>query len=448
MARKATWCFTIESAIHEPTGENGVPVQYNSSFCTLVVGPIESPDSNTDYPHQHGYIQCLAGAVLTKGQAASLLKEANCYKEDMYLHELETTRAKYHSYCFKNNSACFTSAERAIKRAMESIENDQGLKITSKRLKHKLATSEGPSFVAKNKQVIDVVLSTPDLKDNGKHLNEEVDVEENLIAYTNALTEFRKIIKATVKKNGIVTTHPAFNNASRKDQARAILCLAVLPQLVFRARITDGLPGLWFHGRPHCGKSYLFSQIPCYKKVPTDAEGVSRFKLEGEQSAWLLDDVDSGWLLKPSNSKTLKALAIGEREMVKTMGDTQEVRGFVVLTSNCVPDHLSPLGPTPENVNRENAEKDHEFNCNAWKRRLVSLYFDEPVEYQPVYVDFDVTSLDMVARKAFENAYEHLESNALKSLFAKYYNHICGQWTEKDLNCINNLMKKLSGENE
>jgi len=404
------------------------------------------PDNNSDYPHQHGYLACPTGFVLTKGQAISILASIGAYQDGMYVHELETTREKYHIYCFKLTNGTHSSAERKIKRAIESISQHDGLKVTAKRLKTELVSTEGASFVARNKQVIDVIIATPDAMASTRNLQETVDVEQNMASYMKAIVNFNTLVEAAIRKHGIVTTHPAFVDADRDDQLHAILCIALLPQLINRARITDGIPGLWFHGRPHCGKSYLFSQVPNYKKVPTDAEGVSRFRLECDQSGYLIDDVDAGWLFKPSNSKTVKALAIGEREQVKIMGDTQEVRGFVVITSNCMPDHLSPLGPTAEGIDRESAEKDHSFNCNAWKRRLVSLYFDEPTDYDPVYIDFDVNALDIVARRAFELGYTKLKSPKLIKLFKKYYDHINNQWTDEQTMLYDKVFEKMSSE--
>jgi hypothetical protein len=443
MSKRAVWCFTVKSGLHDATPEVGIQVPWASKEYTVVIGPVELPDNNSDYPHQHGYVACPPATSLTKGQAIAILQSIGAYEDGMYVKELDTTRSKYHIYCFKITNGTHSSAERKIKRACDNIAQDTGLKVTAKRLKTELVSTEGAAFVARNKQVIDVFIQTPDARSTRRKMPETVDVEENIKSYMAAIVNFNKIVGDAIRRNGIVTTHPAFVDASREDQLNAILCISLLPQLVDRARITDNIPGLWFHGHPHCGKSYLFSQVPNYKKVPTDAEGVSRFRLECDQSGFLIDDVDSGWLFKPSNSKTVKALAIGERETVKTLGDTQEVRGFVVITSNCMPDHLSPLGPTAEGIDRERAEKDHSFNCNAWKRRLVSLYFDEPVSYDPVYIDFDVTSLDIVARKGFELSYQKLESPPLKKLFTKYYDFIHDQWTDDEIELYNKVFDTL-----
>ena len=434
MSRKSMWCFTyVVDADEHPSCKDGIDVQWHSKTYKVVIGPVEQPDSNNDYPHQHGYIQCPVSTALTKGQAMAILESIKLYKGGMYLHELESTKAKYHAYCFKSLGAANNNAERAIKRAYEHIEENDGVKVTKKRLVTQLAKSEGATFVARNKQIIDVTLATPEIYADSKTVDESIDVKENMKNYFTCLGNFHKIITDAVNKNGIVTTCKLFDDCPREDQVNAILAIALLPTLVRRKRITDGIPALWFHGLPNCGKSYLFSQIPNYKKIATDAEGVGRFRMEGEQTAYLIDDVDAGWIFKPANSKTMKALAIGERDVIKTFGDTQEVRGFCVLTSNCVPDHLCPCPPVPEGTDADMFQKGHQYNCNAWKRRIVSLFFDETCDVDPIFVDFEMLSLDLVARKVFETAYEAIVSPVLKNAFTVYYDHVKRQWKDDDV---------------
>jgi hypothetical protein len=438
----------VDGCSHPVTTKDGIEVNYHSKTYKLVVGPIEQPDSNNDYPHQHGYIQCPVSTALTKGQAGSLLETVNLFKDGMYLHELETTKAKYHSYCFKSEGAANNNAERAIKRAYEHIEGTDGVKVTKKRLTTQLAKSEGAAFVARNKQIIDVTLATPEIYKDIKTVEESVDAKENMRNYMKCIANFKEIITKAVTKHGIVTTHKLFQDCSREDQVNAIIAIALLPAIVRRKRITDGLPALWFHGLPNCGKSYLFSQIPNYKKIATDAEGVGRFRMEGDQTAYLIDDVDAGWIFKSSNSKTMKALAIGERDVIKTFGDTQEVRGFCVLTSNCVPDHLCPCPPIPEGGDVELLQKSHEYNCNAWKRRIVSLFFDETVDYESIFVDFEMLSLDIIARKAFEIACRSIVSPVLKSAFDVYYKHVQSVWTEDDETMYTDVFDSIENAEE
>lgn len=443
MSRKAVWCFTVRAGVREATSQEGVTVMKGKNAIRLVLGPIEDPDESTNFKHQHGYIHCPSNLALTKGQAREVLKLANCYEEDMYLHELTTNRSKYHSYCFKSESSLNNAPERAIKRAIDSIEKDQGTKLTSKKLKTQLCKQEGPSFVARNKQVIDLVMATPEIRTNKKIIAIETDKVENMKNFMEAIARFRNIIETAVNGHGIVTSCPALDNTSREQQIDAIVCIALLPTIAQRLRVTDKIPGLWFHGRAHCGKSFLFNQLPNYKKIATDADGVSRYRLDGDQTAFLMDDVDAGWLFSSKNSKTLKALSIGETETIKTFGDTLEVRGFVVFTSNHEPDYLRPFCPSGKDVEEDKAkEQDHQFNSSAWKRRIISLFFDSPVDFDGCFIDFEMTSLDIVSRKAFEVAYEKIKDHEeLGKLFARYYEHSTSLWTDEDIELYNTVFE-------
>lgn len=441
MSKKATWCFTVRSGIHDPTPEEGESIQYNSKVYHVVLGPVEQPDSNVDYPHQHGYVKCPAAVSLTKGQAIAILKLFGAYEEGNYVHELESTRGKYHSYCFKSLSSAKSSVERAIKRGMEAIESSN-LKVTSKRLKEVLSQSEGAMFVTKNKGCIDTMMGTPEVFNPRKLIiNETVDSMTNLKNFQMAIQVFRRAVKKALE-NGFVTTHPAFNDCSRKDQVNSIVIIALLPAVCQRKRVTDKIPGLFLWGNPHCGKSFLFSQMPCYKKVSTDAEGVSRYRLEGEQGAFLIDDVDADWLFRPTNQKTLKALSIGETEQVKTFGETAAVRGFVVMTSNVTPDFLRD-GPTlPEDVLPEDKmrlENEFRINANAWKRRMVSVHFTEPIEEEANFIDFDCIDLDALSKTVICEMCSSLESEKLKELFAVYHSNISQSITNEQQELVSLL---------
>lgn len=424
MSRRSVWCFTLLAGKHSETGEKGIPVVYNSKTYTFILGPVEKPDSNSDYDHQHGYIQCPRSVALTKGQAISILKSLGAYTEDHYVHELEKTKAAYHSYCFKSIFNAFSSSERRIKRAIDEIHSVDNAKLNCKRLKLKLMKTEGSDFVVKNNALIALTLAHPEAQDNDKYIHVEVDEKENVKNFMQVVENFKVVVDDAIHESGIETTHRSFNDATKKDQLNAIVCIALLPMMAMRVRVTDQLPALWFYGKQECGKSFLFSQIPNYKRVATDAEGVSRFKLGGDQTAFFLDDVDKGWLFKMSNSATLKTLAIGEKAVVKTHGDTMDVRGFVVITSNHQPDYLGAMGDIPEGADAEQFAKDHEFNCGAWKRRVVALAFTEKVDLESIYVDYEMCSLDNVAKAKFVDAYNLLESPALKDLFKVYFNHV------------------------
>lgn len=442
MARKAVWCFTIAAGKCVSTPHDGVSVEFNGKNYRFVLGTEEEPDNSTNYRHQHGFIQCSSGNTLKKGQAISILRFLKCYEEGNYVHELDSTKAKYLSYCFKSETNMFSSAERAIKRGIDSVAS-KGLKLTPKRLKAELVHLEGASFVAKNKQVIDVTLGTPEvLIDRSRVVEEELNSESNCKTFWESIQAFRYLVTRALF-NGLETTHKAFEDSNRKEQAKSIVIIALLPMVVNRKRITDKIPGLFFWGNPHCGKSFMFSQLPCWKKVSTDAEGVSRFKLEGVQSGFLVDDVDSGWLFKSSNQKTLKALSIGEAEVVKTFGETVNVRGFVAITSNSIPDFLRDEPELPPDVaesERASHVERHKINCLAWKRRMLAVKFTEPVETDGVFIDFEDRNLDKVAAHLIVAYGTTLKHEPLKELFKPYVEHLDANLSDEDTEFCRNAI--------
>lgn len=438
--RKAVWCFTHVGGDAEPTSQDGKVVQYGSSHYRVIVGPVEQPDGTVDYPHQHGYIKCQQSRSLTKGQAILLLKQIGMYQDNMYVKELQSTRERYHEYCFKENSGMYSSAERSIKRAWDDIEEADGIKVTAKRLKAKLAKNEGVSFVSKNKQVIETFLATPEIRDSGRKVPVHINPYANMVSFAKIVTMFKKVVGDAIYQEGIVTTHPAYKDSERKDQINAVICTAILPMLVDRMEVTDNIPALWLWGLPHCGKSFLFSQMVNYKKIACDAGGVSRYRLEGDQSGIFIDDVDPGFIFKIENSKTLKALTLGEREVVKINGDTQEVRCFVVLTSNSKPDFLQPY--VKKDDDPVDAERAYTYNCNAWKRRFVCIFFENEVEPAEDYVNFDYVQLKLVARRTFEHCFEAIVHEPLRKLFQPYYDHIRDMWTDEEIAVYGTMEEK------
>ena len=187
----------------------------------------------------------------------------------------------------------------------------------------------------------------------------------------------------------------------------------------------------------------------CFFFLPrptTSGFGVSRFKLEGDQSAFFLNDIDSGWLFKPTNQKTLKALANGEQETIKTHGDTVAIRGFVVLTSNNQPDYFDSRPTFPEDADEKKKEtitKGHLQNCNSWKRRLITLEFTEPVDFDSIYVDFEDSNLEVVARQTIVMCHAKIQSETLRALFKVYVDAIQDNWEDDELELYREVFNDL-----
>ena len=442
MSKKAVWCFTIPSGLHDATTPSGKTVPWASKEYTVFIGPMELANDKCYYLHQNGYILCPRATTITKGQAIGILRSICAYQDGVQVKELETTRSNYHNACFKITP---------VKRPMDTADKE----VADKRPR-----MEPQEEVVHNNQVVpvenvpeeitiedeeEVIEDDESIIESDKPIIEDdksKKVKDYMKNYTRVLVKFRSVVKNAIAKHGIVTTHPAFEDADQEDQSNAILCIALLPQLVDRARITDGIPGLWFHGRPHCGKSYLFSRVQNYKKIKSNGM-CTRFKLKDEQAAFLIRGGRPGWLFKPANHRYIKDLVIGHRAYLCH----DDVKGFIVVASRALPDYLSPLGPTDEGIDRLGAKKDHKIYRQMWKRRFLSLYFDDYVEFDPICVDYNVEELDIVARGAFQHAYSKLKSPLLQKLFKQYYDHNCAQWTDKDVELYENVFGKINSIN-
>lgn len=414
--RKAYWCFTYEPGHKtvEHTSTCGKDFEYNNTKVNYGLGPIEQKDERNCYPHHHGWISCMPGETITKGKCIKILKELELYNEGQYVHERSATKDAYVKYCFKTSSERF-EPEVVIDKAIKSI-REMGEKPTKNNLVSKLAVTEGAVFVTKHKQLIDSFMSIPVLCQKKKRtVDESVDLLQNVANFYQATGNFIQIVTDNVNKNGIDTTHKAFEDSSRQDQVKAILINTLLPICVSRKKITDGLPALWLYGQAYTGKSFMYTQIPNYKHIATDAAGVSRYKLNGEQSGFLLDDIDQDFITNDSNASLVKKLAIGETTSIKVFGDVADVRGFLVVTSNHKPGYLTKK-------NEDEDDQAFEWNKAAFRRRFIALKFTEKIDFDALYVDFSSSYIDVFASQYITQIYEELESKKLKKLYEPYVN--------------------------
>lgn len=194
------------------------------------------------------------------------------------------------------------------------------------------------------------------------------------------------------------------------------MCLISLPYLCDRWEGGDGLPGLFLYGEPCTGKSHLFKSAPCYAKVAQDAAGVSRYKKVRAQSAYLLDDIKASFLDDNINSGTLRQLILGDSVTVKIMGDTMDVQGWVVATSNEKPAYLDSENG-PEGITN------WAMQCRAWRRRFVSIQLTATVDLDPIPVNWHHASSKEAALAVFMMCEDRLPEN-LKNKLKPYKKHI------------------------
>lgn len=419
MSRKAVWCFTVAaSEALTPTSPEGIGFDFQGHPYRIWLGPPEDPD-DVNFVHCHGGISAPPGTVMTRSRAREILRLYGIpIRDDDYLSELSTSKAQYIRYCYKSLETFTSKPDIAIKRGVDAI-RASGETITGKRLKTWLSHTYGPSFTSRNSSTINAYLNEPTLVAAELVVDEEVVPEENAREFVKSVNCFKEVLRQSLEF-GVKSDHKDFANLDPEDYVCVITMLILLPIISLRKRLLDNLPGLFFYGIAGSGKSYLFNQLPCYKKVPKDSAGVSRYRLDGEQSAYLFDDVENDWLRRPDNQGLIKEGLLGGTITVKTMGDTQTNQAFFVFTSNEIPCFLTP----PEGY--YGLDSVNEINhLQAWRRRVISVHFAKVSDFPPVKVDFAHGSVRKIAREMFCREFGKLRSEAVSDLFQPYYDNVC-----------------------
>jgi hypothetical protein len=288
--------------------------------------------------------------------------------------------------------------------------------VTAKRVRTHLTNTAGAYFTQKNKTTTELMLQEVHLYQPSKKVPFQVEPDYNRQMAFRSFVVMNRLILNAIREHGYDSSHKDLCGLEPAEITNVIMCLITLPYLCDRWEGGDGLPGLFFYGEPCTGKSHLFKSAPCYAKVAQDAAGVSRYKKTGAQSAYLLDDIKSSFLDDNINSGTLRQLILGDSVTVKIMGDTQDVLGWVVATSNEDPAYLHP-----ENVPTD--VKNWEIQCAAWRRRFVSVHFTAPVDLDPVVVNWHHASAKEAAIAAYKAAEDQVPE-AVKEKLKAYTEHI------------------------
>jgi hypothetical protein len=230
-----------------------------------------------------------------------------------------------------------------------------------------------------------------------------------------------RILHNALEANGVICTHAALAGAESRETVNLAMCLITLPYFCERWEGGDGLPGLMLWGEACTGKSHLFKSAPVYAKVAQDAQGVSRYKRTGVQRAYLLDDIKASFLNENTNMGTLRQLLLGDTVTVKVMGDTQDIQGWVVATSNEEPSYLSDTPPADVT--------NWTVQCKAWKRRFITVHMTEPLDIDPVPVNWHHASAREAAIACFMASVDQVPPLA-KTPLSVYKEHIVNQLAE------------------
>ena len=395
------WAITVPVADRDidPTDQNGKQFTYNGKKWEVIVGLTEDLAGDA---HRHCGIRCLDYAV-----SKSAARDAFAFitgldtetLEKNYFKKVEMSWARYRNYCFKGNyttvdAAVYMARDRAIK---------AGKPVHKSILERDLVEEYGlDQYNKKYKAALDTMLKVAGQVDPRGNVNEMIDVEQNAENFYKSFRIFQCQIKKCLLRNNVKTewkeSEGLFHNLSLDEKAMFIEYLALMPICLKRRFImADKLPSLYLYGKRNTGKSSFFDGGVFLKKFPMDASGVSRFSLSTTNSGILFDDIAEDFMDKSDVSSTIKQMSLGNSTMVKTFGDTANVSGFIVVTSNFDPEFYQELPPSqrravdPALPVRPLEDADLQAwkeNCGAWRRRFICMKFADFVDVDPVEVNW------------------------------------------------------------
>jgi hypothetical protein len=387
-----------------------------------------------DYPHRHCMIvRQIHG--MTRGQAkrsvAEFLPNVNteeCFKFVKNIHS-------YVKYMFKLVDPLKTSVEKKLEKTIESLQTKR-IAITGKTMKTAVVDMHGPQFYARNKSTVDVMLSQPELFDGSTVVPFETNPTENYANVVKVFAIFNRVVIRAIRQNGYICTAKGYENLIALDMGNFVSALVALPFMRARWEGVDCLPSVYFYGTSGSGKSYLFQNAPFYKKVASDAQGVGRFRLDGDQRAYLLDDVTSAFFEDKYNLSTLRQMTLGGDSEVKIQGDTQKVRGWIVATSNETPDWLE------DKPKKEKDSKNWKKNCDAWKKQFVHIKMSNMLDLDPVVVNWSHGSAIDAVKRMYVN-FEDALPDSLKKKLKKYTDHIMMNMEDDWNNGMNTVLVRV-----
>ncbi len=432
-----TWRTEPEDQIVdlEPTGGDGVRVCTGNHNYLVVVGPKESTDENCPYDHQHMLVHCDTAAISkTKVKEAlveySGLAPATIEKHICYISECRDKKA-YKKYMFKSveeKTSC--RDDNIVKKAINDLKID-GVVPTSTGIKRKLIEENGANaFNKRFKMIAETYLAETDVIDCRGKPKIIFDPDSNRTNFVTQLMMYYTLLHQTE----VSTTCKPFEGVGDDMLKDIVFLLSLLPY--FTNRVIggdDNLPSLYLYGVQCAGKSSMFNNCRYFKKVPTDSSGVSRFRIDKMHTSLLLDDVENDFINQKENSSTLKQLTLGGNAEIKVMGNTQNIKAFVIITSNETPSFLEPTDYIDVH-NKTKDERNKDIVNRSWMRRFICCNFVDTCPYDADSINYDDLILRDMAAHMFrdryvmmlqrENEYEVKDLNvqAVLKKFEVYYN--------------------------
>ena len=438
------WAVTwkADTDILAVSTRDGVGLSSGGYDFVVFVGPKESPDAECSSDHQHVLVHCSSSAI-SKKKAKEVLVEYSSLATEVieekviYISKIWSTVTNYMIYIYKmsGNSVSATHKDDDIVKSIITDLKEDGVVPTHQGIKRKLIDDFGANaFNKRFGKIAETYLAETDVIDsrgNPKVVMAKVDNRTNFLIQ---MLYFYMLLMCTT----VSTSCKPFGHIPGHILRDITFLMSLLPYFTKRVLGTcDNLPGLYLFGMQGAGKSSMFNNCRYIKKVPTDSAGVSRYRLDKMHTCILLDDIEADHINQRDNSSTLKQLTLGNDTEVKTMGSTQSIKSWVVITSNSKPTYLSDvtfgddLNKTVEEVNSDIVKK-------SWRRRFISIEFTKPCPYDSLPIAYDDLMLRDMAAQMFRNKYikmmsdlPDIYSHILKP-FEIYYNIAVDDYASED----------------
>lgn len=447
------WAITWNSSKHEliSTSRNGLRVSSGGYDYMLYVGPKESPDAECTSDHQHVMVHCETANISKKKAREALVAysalDSEVVQENIsYISKIYSTKSKYILYCYKGLNESTSHADDDIVKDTITDIKEAGTIPTLSSVKRKLIDVHGANaFNKRFCKIAETYISETDVIDTRGNPKVDIDTEENMINFICQLLYYYIIIKQT----NVTTLCKGFANMSEPLLKDCVYLLSLLPYFTKRVMgINDNLPSLFLYGIQNAGKSTMFNNCRYVKKIPTDSLGVSRYRMDKMHTAILLDDITNNIIDSKENASTLKQLTLGNDVEIKVHGSTQNIKAFVIITSNEKPAFSIPI--TYADEENKTIDEINTFICNqSWMRRFLLCEFVKQCPFDMLSINYDDLKLRDIAAQMFRNKYTkimseyELESEIVKSKFELYYNVALEDYaSEKIDDVFDNLMDK------
>lgn len=396
--RSRNFCITLTEGhtdglsnleqISETRDPDFATFRFNNKDFQVFIGPVEDADDKCKTSHRHVGIRCLQQSMTKTAASEAMEAFLGLCKgtlHESYCRPLDSNWATYIAYARKSLYA--DRYDEDIKNAAEKIRKIGG-HINRANMKRKLVEQHGLTYFNKRlKANLDTFLDTDGQIDPRGQMETPVDPDKNAKTFMETFTIFQLAVAKGILRNGCFCFWRENQYAKyfeAEDLQLMIEFLALAPTALKRSsEHVDTLPGLFLFGLRNTGKSTFFVSNPFFKKVPTDAEGVSRYKLEAGQSALLLDDVNPNMFMGGRDGPTLKQVTLGAPTSVKLHGSTGEISAWLVCTSNYPPPFMRSEPPTGTD---EQIAKQWSAECEAWKRRFILLCLGDHIDKDPIIV--------------------------------------------------------------